>query len=103
MNGGFRHSCVLFSSGSQKIWCWGDNNHGQLGNSSVGEASALPVEPHADGVAIGEATNLGTDGEHTCVLAAKQTQSWCWGLNDSGQIGDGTIGGTRPPTRVVFK
>jgi hypothetical protein len=46
LSGGNRHVCALNPAG--EIWCWGGNEHGQLGDRSV--QPATPVELAPDGV-----------------------------------------------------
>ena len=43
--------------------------------------------------------NVSMGRTHDCALRAGD-QLYCWGANDSGQLGLGTSGGTQPPTRV---
>lgn len=48
---------------------------------------------------LGDSYVLGAGGRHTC--ARSGGQSYCWGGNDSGQLGDGTVHPFRPlPTQV---
>jgi alpha-tubulin suppressor-like RCC1 family protein len=69
-------------------WCWGSNSYGQLGNGEVSE--------HSGPVAIfslthfQKATVASTGGEHSCLLSTLN-KVVCWGQNDFGQLGDGTI------------
>jgi len=39
---GYHHSCAIVGGG-EKIWCWGGNGDGSLGNNST-NASMVPVE-----------------------------------------------------------
>ena len=80
---GARHSCLLRSNGS--VWCWGSNEHGQLGNSDVA-ASSVPLE--AEGVADAVAIDAGW--EHTCAVHSSGEIS-CWGDNSQGELGNGEI------------
>ena len=45
---GSAHVCVatrdMRAGGDDAVYCWGDNTHGQLGNGTLGGASATPVE-----------------------------------------------------------
>lgn len=42
----YYHSCALSTDG--RLWCWGDNRYGQLGNGTVGGGN-IPVEARAPG------------------------------------------------------
>lgn len=78
------HSCVLTVSGGVK--CWGSNREGELGNNSD-DQSYLPVDVIGlkSGVRMIEAGS-----NHTCALTDSD-EVFCWGENDYGQLGDGTI------------
>jgi alpha-tubulin suppressor-like RCC1 family protein len=44
---------------------------------------------------------IASGAEHTCGIAPDLT-TWCWGSNDKGQLGNGTLGGTQTrPVRVA--
>src|SRR5439155_20958897 len=91
---GGSHSCGLTESGA--AYCWGHNDSGQLGDSSM-QARSAPVA-----VAGGHAfvTIAATDG-NTCGLLADGT-AYCWGGNGTGELGIGTTGpGTRVPVPVA--
>src|SRR5690606_9997584 len=60
---GFEHTCALRSTG--QIACWGDNTHGQLGNSmpnSTGVPRPVGV------VGITDAIQVSAGLVHTCAL-----------------------------------
>lgn len=76
-----QHTCALTMTG--EAYCWGANNHGQLGDGST-QRRALPG-PVAGGLQF---SAIGTAREHTCGLAGGV--AYCWGQNQSGQLGDGT-------------
>jgi|SRR5882672_269612 len=91
---GWTHTCAVAGG---EVWCWGDNTSGQLGNGSSGDASSGPT-PQKIG-SLSAVVAIGAGSGHTC--AATLTQLFCWGRNDSGQIGDGTSSGPRlVPTAV---
>lgn len=80
---GDKHTCALLTGGA--VQCWGDNEHGQLGNNSTG-SSPTPIT--VSGLA-GAAIAITAGGHHTCALFANGAIQ-CWGFNSRGQIGNGT-------------
>jgi alpha-tubulin suppressor-like RCC1 family protein len=87
---GNEHSCALLDDDTVK--CWGRNDYGQLGlGDTVNRGvtveqmgDALPVVP------LGEAAQAVSAGvHHTCALLRSGAVK-CWGLNDAGQLGQGT-------------
>jgi alpha-tubulin suppressor-like RCC1 family protein len=78
-----------------RIYLWGTNTNGQLGNGTV-VPSTYPMQPT---IAIGDTTVKFTSGctavacgdGHTMVVCNGAV--WSWGLNTSGQLGDNTITG----------
>jgi len=73
------HACLVRDGG---LWCWGRNDHGQVGDGSR-TPRALPVRvPIA-----GTVTAVATGDAHTCA-ATKEGPVFCWGLDDAGQLGD---------------
>ena len=81
---------------SKAVSCWGDNAYGQLSNynSSLKRSSlvtATPIQSGAKSIAVGSG--------YVCALAVvnpntgtSDTGVWCWGKNDSGQLGRGVLG-----------
>lgn len=83
---GSTHFCAIKDDGH--LYCWGDNQRGQLGvGSSVGSRPS-PSEVATGGVWTQIATMSGT---HTCAIRSDGAL-FCWGANGYGQIGDGTAG-----------
>ena len=88
--GGLGHTCAL-SNG--KVFCWGRNNRGQLGdNSTTDRSNPTPVyvgTSGSPGALYGRyVTDIATGGEHTCAIADGGV--FCWGANGSGRLGDGS-------------
>jgi alpha-tubulin suppressor-like RCC1 family protein len=90
------HTCALSTSGGVK--CWGRNDLGLLGDGtytgpqlcgSAGACSTVPVD--VSGLTGGIAA-VAAGQAHTCALTIEGDVK-CWGLNDSGELGDGTATG----------
>lgn len=96
---GDSHSCALQSDGM--IYCWGSNSHGQLGNPTQSQ-SLLAVPVCSDTTCakrFSGAQQIHAGRFHTCALLSDGEVS-CWGLNDHGQLGDGTTQDRQIPIQV---
>jgi len=91
---GATHVCALVHNGG--AWCWGENNWGQLGNGTTSNSS-VPVS--VTGLPSNMAQVAAAD-DHTCALLKNQTVK-CWGLNNVGQLGDGTTSNRITPVAVA--
>ena len=93
---GIAHSCALMNvGGTKRVYCWGSNEMGQLGaNEKSTSHSFAPKLVHvgADGLPPSErVVSLSAGANRGCAIMSNK-RSYCWGLNDNGQIGDGTSG-----------
>ena len=79
------HACALFVSGT--VSCWGDHSFGQIGDGMTSFDIATPPTAVAG---LSGVTAISAAGDHTCALRGDGTVL-CWGVDDHGQIGDGTI------------
>jgi alpha-tubulin suppressor-like RCC1 family protein len=97
ISAGASHTCALDSGGA--AWCWGMQLGGALGDGVIattnGEYKTTPT------AVLGGITfaSLSVGQSHSCGLTAAGV-AWCWGLNLSGQLGDGTTTTRAQPTQV---
>lgn len=71
--------------------CWGSNSNGQLGNGTTGGANVLSP-PSADLVLPGgSVSSVAAFNCFTCVLYTSGGGVACWGANEHGQLGLGTV------------
>jgi alpha-tubulin suppressor-like RCC1 family protein len=77
------HSCGLRTTG--RLYCWGDDDNGQLGNNAAMADTSTPVL-----VAGGftDWTNVTAGLDHTCARR-EVGRLYCWGSDGSGRLGDG--------------
>ena len=79
-----------------KLWAWGTNVQGQLGdNTIVSKLTPIAVL----GVAKTFCTIAANGAAHTLAID-KNGKLWSWGLNSFGQLGDNTIISKRTPVAV---
>jgi alpha-tubulin suppressor-like RCC1 family protein len=84
---GWTHTCAIASD--DKVYCWGNNNNGQLGNGTTSAYVATPVAVSQGEIPSGvKIRSLAVNGLHTCALATN-FKAYCWGRNDYGQLGNG--------------
>jgi alpha-tubulin suppressor-like RCC1 family protein len=91
---GRSHTCALTMGGEVK--CWGKNDFGQLGD---GTTSSKAIPTNVGSLVTGNIA-IAAGGEHTCVLTTGGTVK-CWGWNNVGQLGDGTVINRLVPISVV--
>jgi alpha-tubulin suppressor-like RCC1 family protein len=91
---GWNHTCAVISGGELK--CWGWNFYGQLGEgTTMNQSVPARVEYLTDGV-----RSIAVGWGHTCVVTELGVVK-CWGLNGSGQLGDGTWADSKVPLTVI--
>lgn len=90
------HACALRRSG--RVDCWGGNLGGQLG-SDVGAQSLRPIPVRG----LGRVVQLTAGDNHNCVLLTDDNTTLCWGGNDHGQLGDGTLVSRATPQWVSIQ
>jgi alpha-tubulin suppressor-like RCC1 family protein len=95
---GGAHACALTTQG--KVWCWGNNEEGQLGYNPELVMAGSNYPPYeiptlSDVIAIDAGTN------HTCALRGDGIL-WCWGENsvDQGGVSAPGIGNEPVPAYI---
>ncbi|HAP31701.1 MAG TPA: hypothetical protein DCQ14_01405, partial [Firmicutes bacterium] len=89
---GTAHTLALGTDG--KIWAWGANGSGQLGDGSTGQRTT-PVELSA----INNVNFVAAGGDHSLALKNDET-AWAWGNNSFGQLGIGSTTRQTVPRQV---
>ncbi len=92
---GYLHTCGLSLEGA--AYCWGRNNHGQLGLNNTTDVSAPQAVVMPSGVLF---TSLAAGAYHSCGLTSVGA-AYCWGRNDEGQLGQGTTASPRATPQAV--
>ena len=88
---GLYHSIAVTNEGF--AFCWGTDDYGKLGNGPSEGDSAFPTKVHGlNNVGYLEnivAVSAGRSGHHSLTIDSAG-YAYAWGLNSSGQCGDGT-------------
>ena len=93
---GRAHICGVTADSSAV--CWGRNREGQLGTGSASTIATTTPAPVAGGLRL---VDIAAGDYGTCGVDAQGT-GWCWGDNQSGQVGDSTRTPRASPSRVRF-
>lgn len=88
------HSCAATSGAG--VLCWGDNDGGELGNSTT-EGSRLPVAVTGLSEPI---ISLVLGYEHSCAVTDAGIVK-CWGANGLGQLGNGSETNSSVPVTIA--
>jgi alpha-tubulin suppressor-like RCC1 family protein len=90
VSSGDGHTCGIRNG---RIYCWGLDDFGQLGDGTAGGNRAVPA-PIASGAT--DWTSVSAGQSHTCATRAGRIA--CWGYDGLGQLGDGTATNGPDPT-----
>ena len=90
---GYSHNCALVQGGT--VSCWGAGLY--IGTGQTANQLTPVTIPGLSGV-LAVHTN---QGSHTCVELSDHSVK-CWGANDSGQIGDGSMAYIPRPLQILF-
>ena len=83
ITGGKHHSCALDEEG--KVYCWGSNEFGQLGNKSVKESSkAIKITFQSE--SLKKVSRISAGDTHTCVSSPDEAALYCFGQSFFGGV-----------------
>lgn len=95
VSAGADHSCGIIAG---EVFCWGDNTYGQLGTGQTGGMSDTPQKViNLDGLS---ATDVAAGQNHTCAIV-DGGKVYCWGRNNTGQLGIGSVVNQNTPRHVT--
>lgn len=92
--GGYgHHACAVTADGH--VWCWGHNNHGQLGDHTTTDSRHAVQVIGDNGQPLRDIQSVAAGGAHTCAITT-QNNVYCWGRNHGGQLGRRTVTASEP-------
>jgi alpha-tubulin suppressor-like RCC1 family protein len=96
VSAGSLHTMAIKSDGT--LWAWGDNSHGQLGDSGIATSfqttpEQIGTDTHWAFVSAGDLHNIAIKTDGTI---------WVWGNNFYGQLGDGTQTSQTYPKQICI-
>lgn len=99
VSAGKRHSLALKEDGT--VWAWGWNERHELGDGTS-ENRYKPVQVHGPGGDgyLENVVEIATWRRHNLVIKEDGTV-WAWGMNNRGQLGDGTNEDRSVPVQVL--
>lgn len=92
---GVVHTCARRANGH--VMCWGSNDSGRLG---IGSTTAGKHPTPTQVVNLQGVWSLEAGESHNCALTDRS--AFCWGNNEEGQLGDGTMEDRHVPVRLEF-
>ncbi|HEY4187166.1 MAG TPA: RCC1 repeat-containing protein [Polyangia bacterium] len=89
------HTCARLPAGSNKTYCWGHNQAGELGDGTrIDRPAPTALKTTLD------AGDLTAGQFHSCLVDAAGG-AWCWGRGSSGQLGTSSLIDALVPTAVL--
>jgi RHS repeat-associated protein/uncharacterized repeat protein (TIGR01451 family) len=93
VSAGYDNTCALTTGGAVK--CWGYNGNGGVGDGTT----TLRLTPVSVSGLTSGVSAISTGIRHSCALTTAGALK-CWGLNTSGQLGDGSTTNRTSPVSV---
>jgi len=101
ISAGTLHTCAItFDGNFSRVWCWGSNTSGQLGDGTTTNRT-VPVSSLSAEFII----DVSAGNRHTCAIEGSAwfgaSYLYCWGANEDGELGDGTTVNRVTPTLIM--
>lgn len=93
VSAGEYHTCAIRKSG--KLYCWGFDNFGQVGEGQT----TIPLDVPVHIGSLDDWATVAAGNNHTCG-ARKNGKLYCWGWNSDNQLGDEGSGTASAPRRI---
>ena len=89
---GLRTACVIASDNN--VYCWGLNSYGAVGDGT-NTTRRVPAQVINTGALAGKTVKhiAGASSGAVCAIAS-DNKAYCWGNNNMGGLGNGTVGGS---------
>jgi alpha-tubulin suppressor-like RCC1 family protein len=96
ISAGGNHSLALDNSG--KVWTWGLNGNGQLGNGTTNTTTTNQTPLTVSG--LSGVKSIAAGGSHSVAIFNNTSTVTSWGYNAFGQLGNGSIIDSSVPVQV---
>ena len=97
---GYEHVCAVKTD--KTVWCWGENNYGQLGLGTTGDTPPV-VNPAQVTNLANTATSVATLSYYNTCASTVDGGVWCWGYNGYNYLGNTTATTTQnQPIQVMI-
>lgn len=93
---GSNHNCGIQDDGTG--WCWGAANNGALGTGATSGTYNTPQAISGGGTW----KKLAAGSAHTCGIKEDDGQIYCWGVQNSGRLGNGNTASGNEYTPVLI-
>jgi len=99
VSSGSYFTCAIASD--DKVYCWGEDYDGQLGNGSSGNLVNVAVQVVQGEMPVGAVKSIDVGGYHVCAVASDD-KLYCWGYNYYGELGTSSFDDSNIPVKMPF-
>lgn len=94
ISAGYFFSLALKTDGT--VWGWGDNHLSELGTPTRALGAYKPIQVSN----WNDVESVAAGGFHALAMRGSNDEVWGWGLNNEGQVGNGTLEHIATPVKV---